>query len=87
MRRVCSGAVWIYAGLCVLALAYVPVVGASLFEPNAFAAIFAVAFGLPWSLLTPHLFGDAGVAAGLAAIGVGMAVNVAILLWLCRRLR
>jgi hypothetical protein len=89
VRRLCAGVSWVYAALCVVSLADVPASGFGLFrlEPNPMAALFAVVLALPWSLVTPHLLGDAGVAAGLAAFGVGMAVNAAILHWLCRRLR
>jgi hypothetical protein len=80
---------WLYLIACVLALALVPATGAGLFgiEPNPFAALYAVVLGLPWSFLSMSLTsGDLGVAASMALIAGGMAINLALLRMLCRRL-
>jgi hypothetical protein len=88
MRRICLGVGWIYLVACVVALALIPATGAGLFgiEPNAFAGLYAVVLGLPWSFLSMWLSPEsAGVAFNMALIAVGMAVNLALLRWLCRR--
>jgi hypothetical protein len=85
MRRICRAVGWVYLVLCVLALGLIPATGAGLLEPNPFVALYAVLLGLPWSLLFAWLTpGDAGVAVSMALIAIGMAVNLALLRWLCR---
>ncbi len=87
MRRLCMAVVWLYLIACVLALALIPATGYGLFgiEPNPFVALYAVVLGVPWSFLSAWLTGDVGVAGSMALIALGMAVNVALLRFLCRR--
>ena len=86
MRRICRAAGWVYLALCVLALGLIPATGAGLLAPNPFVALYAVLLGLPWSLLSAWLTpAGAGVAVNVALIAIGMAVNLAVLRWLCRR--
>jgi integral membrane sensor domain MASE1 len=86
-RRACAGLVWVYVVGCGLALAVVPATGAGILPPNPFAALGAVVLALPWSVLSQLLFADLGVAANLALVAAGMAVNALLLRRLCRRRR
>jgi hypothetical protein len=86
-RRLCSAVFWAYIVACVLAVALVPATGAGLLPPNPFAALFAVVLGLPWSVFSQLLFADLGVAAAMALVAAGMAVNAVLLRLLCRRRR
>ena len=86
MRGVCMAVVWVYLIACVLALALIPATAYGLFEPNPFVALYAVVLGVPWSFLSAWLAGDVGVSVSMALIALGMAINVALLRSLCRRL-
>ncbi len=88
IRRICLAVGWLYLVACLLALGLVPATGAGLLAPNPFVALYAVVLGLPWSLLSLWLgSGEIGVAAGMALIAAGMAVNLVALRYVCRRFR
>lgn len=90
MRRLCRAVAWAYLVGCLAALALIPATGAGLFGlvPDPFVALYAVVLGLPWSYLSLWLApGEPGVARAMALIAAGMALNLAALLWLCRRRR
>ena len=88
MRRLCSAIVGAYVIACVLALGWIPATAYGLFgiAPNPFAALGAVILGLPWSPLAALIAGDSGAALSVALIAAGMALNAALLRWLCRRI-
>jgi len=84
--RICRIAVTIYQVLCALALLVVPLsaMGAFGLEPDPLAAVFAVILALPWSMLLDRLVGDGSTALNLAFLALGMVINAALLLALCR---
>jgi hypothetical protein len=86
-RRLCRSLFWLYLVACLVTLALVPATGAGFLPPNPFVALPAVVLGLPWSPLATALAPEAlGVAGNMALIAAGMALNLALLRLLCRRL-
>jgi len=84
--RICRIAVIIYQVLCALSLLVVPLsaIGAFGLTPDPLAAVFAILLALPWSLLLDQLGGEGNTALNLAFLAVGMVINGALLLALCR---
>jgi hypothetical protein len=85
-RRICQIAVVVYQVLCALALLVIPLsaMGAFGIEPDPLAAVFAILLALPWSLFLDQLGGEGNIALNLAFLAVGMVINGALLLALCR---
>ena len=86
MRRACFVVVGVYAVLCLLSLVVVPLsaIGALGIERDPLAAAFAILLALPWSMLLDWVPGSDSAAVNLAVLAVGMIVNVALLLAICR---
>jgi len=84
--RPCTIVAGIYVTLCVMSLALVPLsaAGGLGVVRDPLAAVFAVLVGLPWSLLALKLSDGTSLAVSLALIAIGMAINTALLLTLCR---
>jgi hypothetical protein len=87
MRGICRTGFWLYLAASLGALALVPATGAGLLAPNPFAALPAVLLGLPWSPVSMALVPESlGVGGKMALVAAGMALNLAVLRLICRRL-
>lgn len=90
VARIVIGIAVIYVLLCAVSLLLIAATGAGWLglEPDPFVAIYAVALALPWVFFVPEMT-ILGSYAGVAAILLGMLINLALLLglgrWLGRR--
>ena len=85
-RMFCRAVFWGYLAACLLAVAAIPATYDGLVEPNPFVALPAVILGLPWSLASTAILPDGlGTAGRTLLVAAGMAVNLALLRFLCRR--
>lgn len=88
MRSASIAIVGGYIVLSLVALLLVPLnaVGAFGMEPDPLSGIFALLLSMPWSLLTGRFASDTNTIWNLGLTAVGMALNAAILAFLCRKL-
>ena len=86
MRRVCRFVILAYIIVCIAALAIIPMTAAGTFgiQPDPLSGIYALLLASPWILLLADFVGNGDMVANMAMAAISMAINVVILLLLCR---
>lgn len=86
LGKIMKGAAFLYLAGGVIALLMIP---ASIYgwlgvTPDPLSVIFALLFGLPWTLAL-RFFAEVGTVVAFLVSAIGIALNSALLLWLSRK--